>query len=157
MSAWHRDLGSFPTRRSSDLSRKVGQGLFVFCMRVEVAEVLTWFASRRPWRNHQSKRAEKPHSKLRGTTTRMLNGLQQGRRLRLPWPIASGSWQPRPGVAPNVSMAQRSWLFPYTTLFRSQPQGWAGTVCFLHEGGGCRSADLVRKQKAVAQPSVEAS
>jgi len=31
--------------------------------------VLTWFASR--WRNHQSKRAEKPHSKLRGSAKRI--------------------------------------------------------------------------------------
>ena len=30
--------------------------------------VLTWFAGR--WRNHQSKRAEKPHSKSRGDDAR---------------------------------------------------------------------------------------
>src|SRR5881394_2922060 len=59
MSAWEREYGELPSPIWSLLSRKVGQGLFVFCMRVEVAEVLTWLASRRRWRNHRSKRAEK--------------------------------------------------------------------------------------------------
>jgi len=49
--------------------------------------VLTWFASR--WRNHQPKRAEKPHSKF--NAARRWTALLRGRRLRLPWGIASGS------------------------------------------------------------------
>jgi len=53
--------------------------------------VLTWFASR--WRNHQPKRAEKPHSKV--NAARRWPALLRGRNeLRLPWRIASGSWQP---------------------------------------------------------------
>ena len=53
--------------------------------------VLTWFASR--WRNHQPKRAEKPHSKV--NAARRWPALLRGRKeLRLPWRIASGSWQP---------------------------------------------------------------
>jgi len=55
--------------------------------------VLTWFASR--WRNHQPKRAEKPHSKV--NAARRWPALLRGRRLRLPWRIASGSWQPPRG------------------------------------------------------------
>jgi len=55
--------------------------------------VLTWFASR--WRNHQPKRAEKPHSKSRGASC--WTALLRGRRLRLPWRIASGSRQPPRG------------------------------------------------------------
>lgn len=56
--------------------------------------VLTWFASR--WRNHQPKRAEKPHSKF--TVVRRWTALLRGRRLRLPWRIASGSRQPPRGA-----------------------------------------------------------
>ncbi len=52
--------------------------------------VLTWFAGR--WRNHQSKRAEKPHSKF--SVARHWTALLRGRKLRLPWRIASGSRQP---------------------------------------------------------------
>jgi hypothetical protein len=56
--------------------------------------VLTWFASR--WRNHQPKRAEKPHSKV--NAARRWPALLRGRKeLRLPWRIASGSWQPPRG------------------------------------------------------------
>jgi HSP20 family protein len=40
--------------------------------------VLTWFASR--WRNHQPKRAEKPHSKFSGASR--WTALLRGRRLR---------------------------------------------------------------------------
>ena len=56
--------------------------------------VLTWFASR--WRNHQPKRAEKPHSKF--SVVRRWTALLRGRRLRLPWRIASGSRQPPRGA-----------------------------------------------------------
>jgi hypothetical protein len=55
--------------------------------------VLTWFASR--WRNHQPKRAEKPHSKF--NLARGWTALPRGRRLRLPWRMASGSRQPHLG------------------------------------------------------------
>jgi len=58
------------------------------------SRVLTWFASR--WRNHQPKRAEKPHSK--SSVVRRWTALLRGRRLRLPWRIASGSRQPPRGV-----------------------------------------------------------
>ncbi len=55
--------------------------------------VLTWFASR--WRNHQPKRAEKPHSiNQRARKTGHWTALLRGRKLRLPWRIASGSRQP---------------------------------------------------------------
>ena len=47
------------------------------------------------WRNHQPKRAEKPHSKF--NAARRWTALLRGRRLRLPWRMASGSRQPRFG------------------------------------------------------------
>ena len=79
--------------------------------------VLTWFASR--WRNHQPKRAEKPHSKF--SVVRRWTALLRGRRLRLPWRIASGSRQPPRGArlmsarerecgglpSPNLSLLDR--------------------------------------------------
>src|SRR6266516_3369067 len=79
--------------------------------------VLTWFVSR--WRNHQPKRAEKPHSKF--SAVRRWTALLRGRRLRLPWRIASGSRQPPRGArlmsarerecgglpAPNLSLLDR--------------------------------------------------
>ena len=56
--------------------------------------VFTWFANW--WRNHQLKQAEKPHSITRRFwKTECRAALLRGRRLRLPWRIASGSWQPR--------------------------------------------------------------
>lgn len=55
--------------------------------------VLTWFASR--WRNHQPKRAEKPHSKF--NFARGWTALPRGRRFRLPRKMASGSGQPPRG------------------------------------------------------------
>ena len=58
------------------------------------SRVCTWFASR--WRNHQPKRAEKPHSKF--SVARRWTALLRGRRLRLPWRIASGSRQPPRGA-----------------------------------------------------------
>ena len=58
------------------------------------SRVLTWFAGR--WRNHQPKRAEKPHSKF--SVARRWTALLRGRRLRLPWRIASGSRQPPRGA-----------------------------------------------------------
>ena len=58
--------------------------------------------------------------------------LLRGRRLRLPWRIASGSWQPRNAWAPNASMGKRARRTPIPHLVPAQPQGWAGTLCFRH-------------------------
>jgi len=52
--------------------------------------VLTWFAGR--WRNHQLKRAEKPHSKF--SDREALDGPATRPKLRLPWRMASGNRQP---------------------------------------------------------------
>ena len=72
--------------------------------------VLTWFAGR--WRNHQPKRAEKPHSKA--NAARRWPALLRGRRLRLPWRIASGSRQPMRRLMP--ALGKRAWRTPIPDL-----------------------------------------
>ena len=58
--------------------------------------VLTWFASR--WRNHQPKRAKKPHSK--SDVARCQTALPRGRRTPFARRMASGSRQPPQGERP---------------------------------------------------------
>src|ERR1044071_5151656 len=67
MSAREREHGELPSPIWSLSSRKVGQGLFVF-WRGRFHSGAS-FASQ--WRIHQSKRPEKPHSKLRGSAKRI--------------------------------------------------------------------------------------
>jgi hypothetical protein len=57
--------------------------------------VLTWLAGR--WRNHQPKRAKKPHSIVLWSISRPLDGPATRPKTPFAWRIASGSWQPRRG------------------------------------------------------------
>jgi hypothetical protein len=70
--------------------------------------VSTWFAGR--WRNHQLKRAEKPHSKF--SDRKALDG--PATRPKTPLAVENGVGKltaPEKG-APNVSMGKRDWRTP---------------------------------------------
>ena len=95
--------------------------------------VLTWFASR--WRNHQPKRAEKPHSKF--NFARGWTALPRGRRLRLPRRMASGSRQPPKGERPMSAREREPGELPFPKFVLVQPQGWAGTFCFTEPPVPC--------------------
>ena len=88
--------------------------------------VLTWFASR--WRNHQPKRAEKPHSKF--NIVRCWTALPRGRRLRLSRRMASGSRQPPRGERPMSARERECGELPFPKFVLVQSQDWAGTFCF---------------------------
>lgn len=88
--------------------------------------VLTWFAGR--WRNHQSKRAEKPHSKV--DAARRQPALPRGRKLRLSRRMASGSRQPPQGARPMSARERECGELPSPKFVPVQPRGWAGTFCF---------------------------
>src|ERR1051326_7863246 len=86
--------------------------------------VLTWFASR--CRKHQSKRAEKPHSKFSGR--KALNG--PATRPNTPLAVENSVGKLAANLAPNAGMGKRAWRTPIPHLVPAQPQGWAGTLCF---------------------------
>jgi len=88
--------------------------------------VLTWFASR--WRNHQPKRAEKPHSKF--SVVRRWTALLRGRRLRLPWRIASGSRQPLKGVRLMSARERERGGLPSPNLSLSGRKAGQGLIVF---------------------------
>jgi len=88
--------------------------------------VLTWFASR--WRNHQPKRAEKPHSKF--NAARRWTALLRGRRLRLSRRMASGSRQPPRGERQMSARERECGELPSPKFVLVQSQGWTGTFCF---------------------------
>jgi len=71
---------------------------------------LTWFAGR--WRNHQPKRAEKPHSKSSGGNA--LDG--PATRPDTPLAVENSVGKPaaRFGVAPNAGTGKRAWRTPIT-------------------------------------------
>ena len=89
--------------------------------------VLTWFAGR--WRNHQSKRAEKPHSK--SSVRRCWTALLRGRKLRLPWRIASGSRQPPARALRLMSAWEREHGELPSPTFVPVGRKAGGHVCFL--------------------------
>ena len=95
--------------------------------------VLTWFASR--WRNHQPKRAEKPHSKF--NAARRWTALLRGRRLRLSRRMASGSRQPPRGERQMSARERESGELPSPKFVLVQSQDWAGTFCFCGQPGLC--------------------
>ena len=75
--------------------------------------VLTWFASR--WRNHQSKRAEKPHSIIQrpqGTGRPCYEA--ENSACRGEWRREAGS--PASVGAPNVGTGKRVWRAPIPNL-----------------------------------------
>jgi hypothetical protein len=68
--------------------------------------VLTWFAGR--WRNHQPKRAEKPHSK--SSDRKALDG--PATRPVTPLAVENGVGKLAANWAPNVSTGKRAWRTP---------------------------------------------
>lgn len=68
--------------------------------------VLVWFAGR--WRNHQSKRAEKPHSKSSGGDA--LDG--PATRPETPLAVENSVGKLAAPEAPNASMGKRAWRTP---------------------------------------------
>ena len=68
--------------------------------------VLVWFAGR--WRNHQSKRAEKPHSKSSGGDA--LDG--PATRPETPLAVENSVGKLAALEAPNASMGKRAWRTP---------------------------------------------
>jgi len=93
--------------------------------------VLTWFASR--WRNHQPKRAEKPHSKF--SVARRWTALLRGRRLRLPWRIASGSRQPPRGARLMSARERERGGLPSPDLSLSGRKAGQGLIVLLRDFG----------------------
>ena len=89
--------------------------------------VLTWFASR--CRNHQPKRAEKPHSK--SSVARRWTALPRGRRLRLPWRMASGSRQPPRGARLMSARERELGELPSPDLSLSGRKAGQGLIVFL--------------------------
>ena len=85
---------------------------------------MTWFARR--WRNHQPKRAEKPHSKSRRSNA--LDG--PATRPMTPLAVENSVGKPAADQAPNAGTGKRAWRTPIPDLFPVQPQGWAGNLFF---------------------------
>jgi hypothetical protein len=78
--------------------------------------VLTWFAGR--WRNHQSKQAEKPHSKFRGRKT--LNG--PATRPKTPLAVENSVGKPAADQAPNAGTGKRAWRTPIPRFVPARPR-----------------------------------
>jgi hypothetical protein len=74
--------------------------------------VLTWFASR--WRNHQPKRAEKPHLKFSGR--KALDGPATRPQTPLAVENSVGKLAAPARVAPNASPGKREWRTPIPHL-----------------------------------------
>ena len=75
------------------------------------SRVLTWFACR--WRNHQPKRAQRPHSKFSGR--KPLDG--PAMRPQTPLAVENGVGKLAAPEAPNASPGKRAWRTP-TPIFR---------------------------------------
>jgi len=91
---------------------------------------LTWFAGR--WRNHQLKRAEKPHSKF--SDRKALDG--PATRPETPLAVENGVGKltaPEKG-APNVSMGKRDWRTPIPHLSLFDRKVGQGLIVFLAPG-----------------------
>ena len=88
--------------------------------------VSTWFAGR--WRNHQFKRAEKPHSK--SACRKASDG--PATRPETPLAVENGVGKltaPEKG-APNVSMGKREWRTPIPHLSLSDRKVGQGLIVF---------------------------
>jgi len=83
---------------------------------------LAWFAGR--WRNHQPKRAEKPH--LNSSGHKALDG--PATRPMTPLAVENSVGKPAAPVAPNVGMGKREWRTPIPHFVPVGPQGPAGTI-----------------------------
>jgi hypothetical protein len=94
--------------------------------------VLTWLAGR--WRNHQPKRAKKPHSIIQRSEKATGRPCYEAGNsaCRGEWRREAGS--PVEAGAPNVSAGKRAWRTPIPKFVPVQPQGWAGTFCLGFSG-----------------------
>jgi hypothetical protein len=96
--------------------------------------VLTWFASR--WRNHQPKRAEKPHSKSAHRK------VPDGPATRPTTPLAVENGVGKPAApekgAPNAGSGKRAWRTPIPHLSRFDRKVEPGLIVFGTDlrGGG---------------------
>ena len=94
--------------------------------------VLTWFAGR--WRNHQPKRAEKPHSKS------AQRKLPDGPATRPITPLAVENGVGKPAApekgAPNAGLGKREWRTPTPHLSLSDRKVGQGLMFFAIRGRG---------------------
>jgi len=119
--------GTGQTRRQK---RRLTRRLAVKTRTQSRRRVLTWFASR--WRNHQPKRAEKPHSK--SSDRKALDGPATRPQTPLAVENSVGKLAAPPSGAPNASMGKRAWRTPIPHLAPARPQGRAGAFCFGRPG-----------------------
>ena len=89
--------------------------------------VFTWFASR--WRNHQPKRAEKPHSKFSGR--KALDGPATRPKTPLAVENGVGKLAAPARVAPNASPGKREWRTPIPHLSLLDRKVGQGLIVFL--------------------------
>jgi len=88
--------------------------------------VFTWFASR--WRNHQPKRAEKPHSKSSGR--KALDGPATRPKTPLAVENGVGKLAAPARVAPNASPGKREWRTPIPHLSLLDRKVGQGLIVF---------------------------
>ena len=88
--------------------------------------VFTWFASR--WRNHQPKRAEKPHSKSSGR--KALDGPATRPKTPLAVENGVGKLAAPARVAPNASLGKREWRTPIPHLSLLDRKVGQGLIVF---------------------------
>src|SRR5882724_4759758 len=93
--------------------------------------VLTWFVSR--WRNHQPKRAEKPHSK----SVRCKTPDGPATRPKTPLAVENGVGNPAAParVAPNAGTGKRVWRTPIRHLSRFDRKVEPGLIVFTGARG----------------------
>jgi len=113
---------------------------------------LTWFVSR--WRNHQPKRAEKPHSK----SARCKAPDGPATRPETPLAVENGVGNPAAParVAPNAGTGKRVWRTPIPHLSRFDRKVEPGLIVFRDEGNPPRSRNKNSRttggiKKAVAE------
>jgi len=88
--------------------------------------VFTWFASR--WRNHQPKRAEKPHSK--SSDRKALDGPATRPKTPLAVENGVGKLAAPARVAPNASPGKREWRTPIPHLSLLDRKVGQGLIVF---------------------------
>jgi len=106
--------------------------------------VLTWFASR--WRNHQLKRAEKPHSK----SARCKTPDGPATRPETPLAVENGVGNPAAPVrvAPNAGTGKRAWRTPIPHLSRFDRKVEPGLIVLRHQ---VDAVSQNQNKKAVAE------
>ena len=105
---------------------------------------MTWFASR--WRNHQPKRAEKPHSK--SACRKMPDG--PATRPKTPLAVENGVGKPAAPEkgAPNAGSGKRDWRTPIPHLSLLDRKVRQGLIVFIFRAR-CRSPPRSRKHEKI--------